>query len=123
MLILPIRSHRGICQLPTIQSRVCVLLAIVGDGQRCLPSLDVKHKLFEEKTRGKQKTKEEKTVSQAWVRQTRTSLSMIGPSFASFNSLFMTYRIRPFKCTVRLEVGKIFCRRGVVKHPYNRTPQ
>ena len=25
--------------------------------------------------------------------------------------------------TVRVEVGKIFCRRGVVKHPYNLTPQ
>ena len=33
------------------------------------------------------------------------------------------YRIRPIKRTMWVEVGKIFCRRGVVKHLYNRKPQ
>ena len=33
------------------------------------------------------------------------------------------YRIRLIKCTVRVEFGKIFCRRGVAKHLHNRTPQ
>ena len=33
------------------------------------------------------------------------------------------YRIRLIKRKVRVEVGKIFCRRGFVKHPYNCTPQ
>ena len=32
------------------------------------------------------------------------------------------YRIRPIKSTVRVEVGKIFCRRGFVKHPYSNPP-
>ena len=36
---------------------------------------------------------------------------------------FETYRIRLIKRTVRVEVGKIFCRRGFVKHQYNHTPQ
>ena len=39
------------------------------------------------------------------------------------NQALLTYHIRLIKCTVRVEVRKIFCRRGVVKHPYNRTPQ
>ena len=34
-----------------------------------------------------------------------------------------TYRILLNKRTLRVEFGKIFCRRGVVKHPYNRTPE
>ena len=28
------------------------------------------------------------------------------------------YRIRPIKCTVRVEVGKIFCRRDVGNLPF-----
>ena len=34
-----------------------------------------------------------------------------------------TYRNRLIKSTVWVEVGKIFFRRGDVKHPYDRTPQ
>ena len=33
------------------------------------------------------------------------------------------YHIRLIKRTVRVEVGKIFCRRGFVKHPFNRIPK
>ena len=33
------------------------------------------------------------------------------------------HRILLNKRTVWIEFGKIFCRRGVVKHLYNRTPQ
>ena len=35
----------------------------------------------------------------------------------------MMYHILLNECTVRVEFGKIFCRRGVVEHPYSRTPQ
>ena len=36
---------------------------------------------------------------------------------------YLTYRFCLIKRTVRVEVGKIFCRRCVDKHLYNRTPQ
>ena len=35
----------------------------------------------------------------------------------------MSYRIRPIKRTVRVEVGKIFCRRDVGNYLFYRTPQ
>ena len=41
----------------------------------------------------------------------------------AYNNLLWSYRMRPIKRTVRVQVGKFFCSRGFVKHLYNRNPQ
>ena len=35
----------------------------------------------------------------------------------------LSYRIRPIKRTMQVQVGRFLCSRGFVKHLYNRTPQ
>ena len=40
-----------------------------------------------------------------------------------YEIMLCMYRIRPIKRTVRVEVGKVFCRRDVGNLPFYRTPQ